>query len=810
MSLSFKTLLTIALGQIFSFTAFAQDATSFLSHAISSFEKQPPTEKVYLHIDRSVYGFGDTIWYKAYAVIGHHHQLSALSGVLYVELIGTADTVITRQILPLKYGVAWSEIPLSPTLKQGDYRIRAYTRWMQNAGTEYFYNHKIRIGGAVLNNIEEKRAVQKPDVQFFPEGGDLVNGLRSRIAIKVVNYKGAGEDVKGTIEDDEGNVITDFATQHLGMGVFAITPQIGKNYKAMIRVNGEAVYAIDLPKVKDEGVTLALNNSASDSIYVKVAANAKLLKAQQNSLFYLIGQSAGKVYYATQGTLNEPVFAAGVEKKRFPSGIVQFTLFGSDGEPLAERIAFIQNKDSLDLKINLGAKKFTTRQPIKIILDSRYDAQPVAGAFSVAITNESTTDGALESTIFDNLLLTSDLKGSIENPGYYFNNVNNQTRADLDVLMLTQGYRRFEWRQLLNDQAQTVAYQPETSLELEGKVQALSGKPVSNGKVTITATKDNFFEDTVTDINGNFKFTDLELSDSSKIILNARKDNKSKNVKITVLPPHYAEILKTAHTDTAFTLFPEQMTGVMQKRYLDYQRAQKDEQFRNGIRLKQVNIKGYRQPRPPEIIHSANLNGPGHADQIIMGNQLSNCASLSDCLLGKVLGVKFAKDGTPVSSRSHGPQMVIIVDGNLMDGKLLNDVNANDIYSIEVLRSGAYLAIYGSDASGGALVITMKHGGEPGSEPTNFFFAGVSSFPFKGYYHARAFYSPKYAAIKNVAQSPDLRGTIYWNPNILTDKDGKATFEYFNNDTKGIYRVAIEGIDDNGNLGRLVYKYKVE
>ena len=153
--------------------------------------------------------------------------------------------------------------------------------------------------------------------------------------------------------------------------------------------------------------------------------------------------------------------------------------------------------------------------------------------------------------------------------------------------------------------------------------------------------------------------------------------------------------------------------------------------------------------------------------------------------------------------------MVVIVDGNILTGGHLDDLNADDIYSIEVLRSGNYLAIYGSNAPGGALVITTKHGSQH-NYVTSETPAGLITYPFNGFYKARAFYSPKYSGPKNDARSADMRNTIYWNPNIITDKDGKASIEYFNDDTKGTYRVVVEGIDAEGNLGRQVFKYKVE
>nr|WP_294943697.1 carboxypeptidase regulatory-like domain-containing protein [uncultured Mucilaginibacter sp.] len=784
---------------------YAQTDSAFISHLATALAKQPPAEKVYLHLDKQSYNFADTVWYKAYVVIGQHHQLSALSGVLYVELVSPNDTLVSRQTLKLTAGVAVGDIPLAATLAQGTYRIRAYTRWMRNAGAEYFYNQTVRVGGIVTVTKPEQAAAQKPDIQFFPEGGELVSGLRSRVAVKAINGKGMGEDIKGLIEDSAGNVVADFATQHLGMGTFAIVPQSGKTYRAKISGPGEAVYMVDLPVAKEAGYTLAVNNSKADSIFIKVAVNEKLLKEKQGSTFYLLGQSAGKIYYTAESTLAQPVYMAGIAKSRFPSGIVQFTLFDEHSRPVAERIAFIQGKDSLWLQLTTGTKAFLPRQPIKFNLNTSGEGQRASGTFSVAVINETATgvDEASESTILNNLLLTSDLKGSIEQPNYYFGN-SPKAKADLDVLMLTQGYRRFEWKRILNTEPVS-NFLPERSLELSGTVQTMGGKPVPNGKIVLTAPRENFASDTVTDSDGSFKFVNLEMTDTAKVTLNAKKGNNKTNVKITVINPGYAEISKNTTADTVSLSVSAQMAAVLTKRYEDYRQTQKDELFRRGKVLKEVRIKASR-PRQPVLTHSSSLAGPGHAEQVITSDQLKSCANLGSCLIGKIFGVTIGSDGVPRSKRKGAKDPVtIVVDGNIMDGSHINDFNVDDVYSIEVLSGNLARTLYGGDAGPGTLVITMKNGSEP--KPMNTYFGGVTTVPFKGFTSQRTFYSPKYSPATPL---PDMRNTVYWNPNIITGSDGNASFEYLNNDSKGTYCVVIEGIDDNGNLGRQVYRYKVE
>jgi hypothetical protein len=200
-----------------------------------------------------------------------------------------------------------------------------------------------------------------------------------------------------------------------------------------------------------------------------------------------------------------------------------------------------------------------------------------------------------------------------------------------------------------------------------------------------------------------------------------------------------------------------------------------------------------------------------------MGDQLKGWTNLAECLIGKVNFVNIIK-ANPISGKrniimnerigNRGP-MVIILDGAIQRDMDLEDINPDIVHSIEVLGTRSTFGIYSQSGYAGALVITTKHPGDKDyydipSAP------GTLKYVFKGFYITKEFYSPKYDTPKSNNAIPDLRSTIYWNPNLVTDEKGKASVEYFNSDTKGTYRVVIEGIDGDGNLGREVYRYKVE
>jgi len=812
-------ILKISLFTLFSSCAFAQTDSLLIKHIDAAFEPYSaanPIEKVYLQTDNTNYYPTDTIWYKAYTVIGPQHRLSALSGVLYVELISPNDTVITRQLLHLTAGVAWGDFPLSFKIKPGDYHIRAYTNWMRNAGPEYFFNKTIHVGDDDTTPLAKKKAGVNPDVQFFPEGGEMVNGLRSKIAVKSIAPNGLGQNISGLVMDNEGNLVANFATGHLGMGVFAFTPQSGKTYKARIKTGiDETTFDVNLAKSNEAGFTLSLNNTQSDSIYLKIAANAVLFEQQQHRTFNVIAQSAGKIYYTARIALENLVFSAGIDKKRFPSGIVQFTLFTNDGEPLNERSAFIQGNDTLQLSINNSVKTFAPGQKVSLGIEVKnHAAEPVVGAFSAAVTNESMSsdDEVSESNIFETLLLTSDLKGYVEKPGYYFTNANDQTRADLDMLLLTQGYQRFEWKSILQNKVIQPTFSAQTALRLTGNIKTLSGKPVPHANVSFLAAKEMFIADTLADADGNFVFENFYLPDSAKVLLHAKTTKNNNNINISVDGQNYPAIIKQIHGSALDSVSTAQLQTT--KPDSIKKRTQQASNLRNSRMLREVTIKAhkYYKRETPDLSNSDNLNGPGAADQVIMENELKGCVNLADCLPGTIRGVEII-NGIPRNLRALSPAgpapMVLIIDGAISNETKLEDINPNTIHSIEVLKSKSYLGVYGGRAGGGALVITTKRAGDK-SYFNSDAMPGTLEYTINGFYKAHEFYTPKYKNLQDKAIATDMRSTIYWNPDIITDSDGKASFDFYNGGTKGTYRVVIEGINDDGDLGRLVYRYKVE
>ncbi len=870
---------------------------------IEKYRAEYPQEKVHLHMDKPYYAIGDNIWFKAYVVNAEMNELSALSKILYVDLINDKDSVKQSLKLPLTVGLAWGDFTLSDSLKEGNYRIRAYTTWMRNFGEEYFFDKTFTVGNSIANTVltnvnytfskignsekvvadvkytdmdgnplinkevnynvnldfrdiakgkgttnstgnititfvnnqpfilksgkiltsimlDEKTAVSKSfpvkstsnqaNVQFFPESGELVTGIRSRVAFKAVGADGLGMKISGYITDKGNSKLTEFESEHAGMGYFRMHPLPNETYTAHVRFEDGSEKTFPLPRVMPQGYVLSVNNSDAENLSLTITTSEVL---QPDAKFTLVAQTNGIVHFVAKNKLEAQSFNAKIPKNRFPTGILQLTVFSPTNQPVAERLVFINHSDFL--KINLSAPKaeFEKREKVKLMLDVKDPkAKPIVGSFSLAVIDETKVPfkESAETTIISNLLLSSDLKGFIEEPNYYFTDINDAKIRQLDILLLTQGWRRFEWKNILSNSYPNLVYHPETNMEISGRVKALNGKPVIGGKVTLfSSSGDVFLMDRLTDAKGEFKFQNLTFSDSTKFIVQARNEKDRKNVEIELDRIPAQLVTKNKN---------EAMLEVNVNRsilpYLQNSKNQFEELRRYGLVGRSIMLAEVKVvEKKPVLKNSSNLNGAGNADAIIKSEDLQNCVFLAQCLQGRVAGI-IVNNGIVYSTRSmnssfRGPvPMQIVIDGMMVEPDFLSSINPNDVESIEVLKSGGNTAIYGMRGGGGVLVINTKRGEVNKDYRT--YAPGIISYNPKGFYKGREFYAPDYADPKINTKMADLRTTVYWNPNIVSDSTGKASVEFFNGDGAGTYKAIIEGIDINGKVGRQIYRYSVK
>ena len=879
------------------FAAFKMDDDPFtqLLKKLEDYSTKYPQEKVYLHLDKPYYAIGDDIWFKAYTVNTKTLAPSEISKILYVELINEKDSLKRMLKLPLMGGITWGDFKLTDSLGEGNYRIRAYTNYMRNFGTDFFFDKNIKVGNGWANKVftfteykfskennadkvnasirfedkngvaykdndvsyevqldyrtiakgkaktngsgeanlsftnnqsflnkkgkiiatitlENKQKVVKSipitstsndvDVQFLPEGGAMVEELPQKIAVKAINGAGLGEDVKAKIVDQTGAEVTSIETTHLGIGSFILNMQTGKVYTAKVTFKDGSQKDFRLPLAQKSGYALAINNLDTGKVSVKIMATADLTNSDE---LKIVAQQGGSIYYVSKAKVDKQLLTAIIPKSKLPSGVIQFTLFSANNQPLAERLIFNKNKfDAIDVKLNTSGASKDKKGKSTINFNVSNKQQPLIGSFSVSVTNASkvTPDEDNESNIFANLLLTSDLAGYIEKPNYYFKNDDAKTIKDLDNLLLTQGWRRFLWKNVISSVGPALTYKPEQSTSISGVVTK-GGKPVPNGKVMIMATKGGLFiQDTTTNTEGRFSFDNLEFNDSVRFVVQARTkaDRKSVEIKLDAVPTQIVTKSKnSAEIDV-------NVNNSLMK-YIKESDSYFNEMTRLGllertIKLNEVTVTEQRNPAK----NSANLNGAGRADFILTAKDLTACVTLSQCLNGRIPFVLW-RNGVPYSTRSQNTPMAIVVDGMNVESDFLDMLNPNDIETIEVLRTPGNTAIYGSRGGGGVLVVTTKRGGS--DYVSNSYAPGVVTVNQKGFSVSRDFYSPKYDGATNIARA-DYRSTIYWNPQVVSDKDGKASFNFYNADETGTYRIVIEGIDAEGHLARSVSTFDVK
>ena len=663
----------------------------------------------------------------------------------------------------------------------------------------------------IISTFPLKNIFAEADIQFFPEGGEFIENVRSKVAFKAIGEKGLGIGVTGEIVDNTGKVAATLETQHLGMGIFALTPETGQSYKANLTFSNGVKTTVTLPAAKPSGIVLSAINSDPSNLLLRITSNTAYFSTNQNKHFYIVARSKGVICYAAKASLTAAAFAASIPKDKFPTGIVQITLFSSSGEPLTERLVFIKQHDLVTLNVTSDRKTYGVRQPVKMTVTAKNNNQPIEGNFSISVVNETKVpfNENKESTILSTFLLSSELKGYIEEPNYYFNQVNEKKRSDLDILMLTQGYRKFEYKDILTNKMPVVNFLPEQGMEYSGTLRSATGMPVSKGSLKLVVPKSRFYAEALTDLNGIFRFKNVVVPDSAEVSITARTATGAKNMMIMLDGSAFPSVTKNVNA-------PDEVLNIDSILNPYLQNSQRQYRLSTQM-LQEVVVKAAPIKKASHNDYSALSGLSMLADHTIDNERFKGCNVMISCLQTAASGLTFNDNNfyvTRVFNSGLKVPVQIFLDGMPIEATFLNNIVPSDVESVEIFLKddlGLVNRTYGTN--GVVSIYSKKDAKKPVTAddlkklfPPN----NVLTFHPQGFIKSREFYSPKYLTPESRTAGSDLRTTVYWNPRVFTDKAGNMSFEFYNGDNKGNFKATVEGTDIDGNLARVLYHYKVE
>jgi hypothetical protein len=496
-----------------------------------SYHLKFPQEKIYLQFDRSSYWANDDIWFKAYLKDSPIPDCN-----LYVELLNSSGNVVLKKMYWAQNGLVYGDFHLKDTISSGVYQIRAYTNWMRNFDDFWFFRKDLVIwnmGDKAVSPEYDELKSRQVDFQFMPEGGTFLAGVKNRMAFKVTDRHGKGLDAKGVVLDGNGSEVARIKSGFKGMGSFGITPKADTKYTAELIVAGNLSLTVDLPKAATTGLSMKINSEDTSKLHLEIDE----IGGNSEEKYFLAGQTAGKVCYQSEVSVISGKGVLDISKDEFPTGIVRLTLFDQQMIPRCERLVFVNHHDQVEVKIEPEKAAYHPRE--KVILDlytMGKDESPVMANLSMSVyhTESSHEAETYPENILTRFLLSSELKGRVEEPAYYFKDDSLSTVLALDNLMLTHGYRYFDWKEITENQQPKIDWQPEPSVQLKGMVYSgMFSHPLPNARVSMITIKSLLdIREEKTDSAGRFVISDLFFNDTIQVALQSRNENGKATAEI--------------------------------------------------------------------------------------------------------------------------------------------------------------------------------------------------------------------------------------------------------------------------------------
>ena len=786
-------------------------------------------EKVYLQTDRGNYSPGEDLWFKAYLVEGTYRMLTTHSNNLHVDLISPDSKIIESQIIRLIDGLGNGDFRLPEKLSSGKYQLRAYTNYMRNFGEEmFFYKNFI-----VINADNPKSGIpdsiihvkNKPEISFFPEGGSLVDDVTSQIGFKAVDATGKGCEITGKVYSSHGDTVTSFNSTFKGMGTFNLNPAPGEQYYSIIYDNNGDSAKSQIQKSLKTGMVLYVSELRPGELDLAIRTNMKTLPVLTDhdlSLTISLHNTILKTIFFRVKSLNSHMT---LKTDEFPDGIVSLTIYNLEGKPFCERLAFVHNNDDEELTVKTDKPVYATRDSVSVRISLSGGMVQDQNAFlSLSASNEMSVDETdlYHTNISSWFLLESDVRGEIETPSYYFDRANADRLKNLDILLLTQGWRDFKWKY-------DNYFETENGFTISGRVRKkFVNEPLENSTVTLglfEGKKPNVYLLPV-DSSGRFLIKGIDFS--GKVSLIASVTNDKDKLKGWLILDSISYIPEEVHNKNMIIrqvirdspIKADSKSSVEVNNSLKYYKSnnnlRKKYKLSDTIEIGEVVISpkirfeqwNKFEPYTPRRQNEINLRTlfPDRELQVTADLEIYNT-------LGQLLSLKLHinyNENPGVSS--IGGILTTQVPGKPSCNKLTNpltmldgmEVNYDAISSIPVSwveRIDVICPINGElewgEIKGGNGVVSILLKSDALWSSTIPTYHSVNK-SITGYNEPRIFYSPKHGNSLKEDKEPDLRTTLFWEPNIEIEKNKKAILKYYNTDNSSTVRIVVEGITSDG------------
>ncbi|MDO7850796.1 MG2 domain-containing protein [Hymenobacter convexus] len=760
------------------------DSLDGLTGKLLRYEQRGPHEKLFLHLDRPVYLSGETLWFKIYAADGTRARPLAMSSVAYVEVLDADHQPVLQTKVALQKGSGQGSLALPTALAAGSYTVRAYTSWMKNFSPEAYFHRPITVINTLsASGASARDSATSYDAQFFPEGGHLVRGIRSRVAFKITDKAGRGVAAEGKVLNQGGAVVATFRTLRFGMGHFDFTPAAGPDtYTATITLGPKRVLTRPLPAPAEQGYVLRLDDTGPDQLTLTVNASG----APAETLA-LLAHSRQQVALATREPLRNGQAVFVINKSALLDGVSHLTLFNADRKPVCERLYFRAPQQLLAITGRADKAQYGTRDKVSVQVATAALPAAEASNLSMAVYRLDSLTTTPGPGIDRYLWLTSDLQGTVENPDYYFTATGPEAAEATDNLLLTQGWSRFRWEDVLAAPKPFEFLAEPYGPVIQAQVLRAGTRQPQAGISTYLASPSRIVDLSVAASNaqGIVRFEPNRFSGPHDIVLQTDPGQDSTSL-LTVLSPFSGR----------YATGPRPAFGITPRFQQDYARRHFQAQVQNVFAGK------YRNRYAAERVDS--LAFFGKPDETYLLDKFTRFKVMEEVLREYVPGVvvRIRKDGfhllvvDRINKAVLSENPMVLLDGvPVFNINKIMAFNPLKIRKLDVL-DGRYF--HGPAVYNGIVSFTTYKGDLEGFplDPR------VLVQEYEGVQRQREFYAPRYDTPEAAkSRLPDLRNLLYWNPDINLTGPTAKTLDFYTGDQAGRYLVVLQGLATNGLAG---------